>query len=92
LLRRDGKVRWLTQLQRYENPGKKKGLVRWQGPLLASDRLILTSSNGFVISVSPYTGKVISSEKLGDGTYLPPIIANNTLYVMTQDARLIAYR
>jgi outer membrane protein assembly factor BamB len=92
LLRRDGKVRWLTELQRYQNPGKKKGLVRWEGPLLASDRLILTSSNGYVISVSPYTGKVISSEKLGDGTYLSPVIANNTLYVMTQDARLIAYR
>jgi outer membrane protein assembly factor BamB len=45
-----------------------------------------------VISVSPYTGKIISSEKLGDGTYLSPIIANNTLYVMTQDAKLIAYR
>jgi outer membrane protein assembly factor BamB len=92
LLRRDGKVRWMTELQHYEKPGKKKGLVRWEGPLLASDRLILTSSNGYVISVSPYTGKILGAEKIGDGTYLSPIIANNTLYVMTQDAKLIAYR
>lgn len=92
LLRRDGKVRWLTQLQRYESPDSKKGLVRWQGPVLASDRLILTSSNGYLITASPYTGKVISAEKLGTGTYLPPVVANNTLYIMTQDAKLVAYR
>jgi outer membrane protein assembly factor BamB len=92
LLRRDGRVRWMTLLQRYDNPGKKKGLVRWQGPVLASDRLILTSSNGYIITASPYTGKIISAEKLGGGTYLPPVIANNTLYVMTADAKLVAYR
>jgi outer membrane protein assembly factor BamB len=92
LLRRDGRVRWLTQLQRYTDPDDKKGLVRWQGPILASDRLILTSSNGYVVSLSPYTGKVISSEKMGAGSSLPPIIANNTLFVLTQNAELIAYR
>ncbi len=92
LLRRDGKVRWLTQLQRYDNADKKKGLVRWQGPVLASDRLILTSSNGYLVTASPYTGKVISAEKLGAGTFLPPVVAGSTLYVMTDKASLQAYR
>jgi outer membrane protein assembly factor BamB len=92
LMRRDGRVRWLTQLQRYTDPEDKKGLVRWQGPILASDRLILTSSNGYVVSASPYTGQILSTEKMGEGSSLPPIIANNTLYVLTQNADLIAYR
>ncbi len=92
LMRRDGRVRWLTQLQRYTDPEDKKGLVRWQGPVLASDRLILTSSNGYVVSASPYTGKIISAEKLSSGSSLPPIVANNTLYILTEAGELIAYR
>lgn len=92
LTRREGKVRWLTQLQRYQKITSKKGIVRWSGPVLASDRLVLVSSNGYLATVSPYTGDLLSLVKMGDGTYLAPIVANNTLYVMTSDGDLSAYR
>lgn len=92
LTRGEGRVRWLTQLQRYKDVEDEKGLVTWNGPVLAGDRLILTSSNGYVATVSPYTGALISVEKLGEGTYLPPVVANNTLYIMTNDGRITAFR
>lgn len=92
LTRQEGKVRWLTQLQRFRDPEDRKGLVRWAGPVLAGDRLVLTSSNGYVATVSPYTGALLSVEKLSDGTYLPPIVVNNRLYVMTNDGRITAFR
>ena len=92
LTRGEGRVRWLTQLQRYKDVEDQKGLVNWSGPVLAGDRLILTSSNGYVATVSPYTGDLISVEKLSDGTYLPPVVANNRLYIMTNDGRITAFR
>ncbi len=92
LTRRDGRIRWVTQLQRYEDVEGRKGRVAWQGPLLASDRLLLTSSNGYVVSVSPYTGEILSTAKIGDGSWLPPIIANGMMYVLTKDAKVVAYK
>lgn len=92
LTRGEGRIRWLTQLQRYRDVDDEKGLVTWNGPVLAGDRLILTSSNGYVATVSPYTGDLISARKLGEGSYLPPVVANNTLYIMTNDGRITAFR
>lgn len=92
LTRNDGKVRWIARLARYTDEEDRKGVIRWQGPVLASDRLIVTSSSGEVVTLSPYDGRLLSSEKLGDGSFLPPIVANGTLYVLTEDARLLAYR
>ncbi|HEX4890259.1 MAG TPA: PQQ-binding-like beta-propeller repeat protein [Alphaproteobacteria bacterium] len=92
LSRRDGRVRWVTQLRRYKNQEDEEGRVEWSGPVLAGDRLIAVSSIGHLISVSPYTGKVLGYINIPDGTFVPPIVANESLYILTQDAELLAYR
>jgi outer membrane protein assembly factor BamB len=92
LTRREGRVRWVTQLQKYRDVEDRKGIVRWQGPVLASDRLILTSSNGYIITASPYTGQLLSVERLKDNSYLPPVVVDSTLLVMTDDGVITAYR
>lgn len=89
---RDGKVRWVTELQRFIKPEKRKGVIRWSGPILAGDRLFITSSHGYILTVSPYTGEILSGEKLSDGTVIPPIVVDSTLYVLTDDGKLTAYR
>lgn len=88
----DGRVRWVTQLQRYKKQEKRKGVVRWFGPVLASDRLIVVSSHGYVLSISPYTGEVLSGERLGDASYITPVVADNSLYVLTNKGDVVAYR
>lgn len=89
---RDGKVRWVTELQRFIKPEKRKGVVRWSGPVLAGDRLFLASSHGYLLTVSPYTGKILSGEKLSEGTVIPPIVVDGTMYLLTDDGKLTAYR
>jgi outer membrane protein assembly factor BamB len=42
------------------------------------------------MSFSPYTGTALGRVKLPDGTFITPIIANETLYVLTDEADLIA--
>lgn len=92
LSRRDGRVRWVTQLRRFRDQEEGEGRVEWSGPVLAGDRLFAVSNMGQLISVSPFTGEVLGYVKIPSGTYVAPIVAGQSLYVLTQDAQLIAYR
>ena len=92
LSRADGKVLWMTQLAQYENEKKKKNRISWNGPVLASGRLVTFGSNGQAAELNPVTGEIIRSFKVGDAVYVNPIIANQTVYVLTDDADLIALR
>jgi outer membrane protein assembly factor BamB len=92
LTRDAGKVRWVRQLRRFEDEKAKSDPIRWAGPVLAGNRLIALSSLGEAISVSPYTGEVVGSQGLSAGGYLGPVVADNALYLLTDDANLSAYR
>jgi outer membrane protein assembly factor BamB len=92
LTRSEGKVRWVRQLPSYENEKKRQDPIAWAGPVLGSDRLIVLSSTGEALSVSPYTGEPLGRDEMPAGGYLAPAIADNSLYVLTDDASLSAYR
>jgi outer membrane protein assembly factor BamB len=92
-LERDGgRIYWVTRLPSYENPNKRKGPIFWSGPILVSDRLVVTGSNGEVLTVSPYTGELLGKIEMPDDVMVPPVVANGTLYFLNKDADLLAYR
>jgi outer membrane protein assembly factor BamB len=91
LTRKEGRVRWVHQLQRWTDEDKSNFVV-WSGPVLVSDRLVLVSSAGFAVSISPYTGQVLSRMEIPGQAYIAPVVANDTLYLWTNDAQLVAYR
>jgi outer membrane protein assembly factor BamB len=88
----EGKLMWLTPLQRYRGDKQKNGTVSWSGPVLAGDRLILASSQGEMVTISPTDGKLLSTSKLGAPVSLTPIVANQTLYILDNDGHLTARR
>ena len=45
-----------------------------------------------MVFVSPQTGDVQARQKLAAAAYLPPVVANNILYVLTDDGTVTAYR
>lgn len=92
LSRADGKIRWVTDLGRWKKEKSKKGAVEWFGPILAGDQLRLVSSLGKMVTVSPATGEIINTTKLQGPAYLPPIVANGILYILTDDGKISAYR
>jgi outer membrane protein assembly factor BamB len=92
LTRHDGKVRWLRQLPRYENEKDKEDPIIWAGPVLGGDRLIVLSSDGWALSVSPYTGEPMGRQEIPGDAFVDPVIANNTLYILTDNGELAAYR
>jgi outer membrane protein assembly factor BamB len=92
LNRQDGKVRWMHQLPQWENMDRKKDPIIWAGPVLVSDKLIVTSSDGYAEALSPYTGRMTGRVEIPSGTVIAPIVANDTLYLYTSDAELVALR
>ena len=88
-----GRVRWVSPLQRLRDPkDSNSSRVFWTGPILAGDRLVLASSDGEAVSVSPYTGEVLGRIKLPGGVSVPPLVAGGTLYFLTDGGDLVAYR
>lgn len=92
LSRNDGRVYWVKTLPAYENEKKQEDPILWVGPVVAGDRLIVAGSTGRLLSVSPYDGSIIGREQLRRGTSVSPIVAEETLYVLQNDATLVAYR
>ena len=92
-LERDtGRVMWVRSLPRWDNPDAREGVIVWSGPLLVSDRLIVSSSSGLAVAISPYSGRILGSEDMPDGVSVPPIVAGDTVYFLADDATLAAYR
>ena len=56
------------------------------------DRLIVVSSGGEALSISPYSGEIEGGETLPAGVTIAPIVAADTLLFVTKEGELIAYR
>ena len=92
LNRKTGQVRWVAVLLRYENPESRTDPIIWNGPVLAGDRLVVTSSRGEALSISPYTGEMLGKINLPGSITLPPIVAGETIYVLSDSGELAALR
>ena len=92
IARATGKIRWITQLQRFHNESKKRGQISYSGPVLAGGRLWLTATSGALISVDPDKGTVLGQTDVGAPISTPPVIADSTLYLVDDNARLHAFR
>jgi len=92
LSREDGRVYWVRSLPQFEDPEDKEDLIIWNGPVLASDRLLITGSQGEAWAISPYTGDVLGSIELPDGVSVPPIIADGSVYFLADNAVIVAYK
>jgi outer membrane protein assembly factor BamB len=92
-LSRDGSgIHWVHALTRYGDPARRRDPVHWFGPVLAGDRLVLGSSEGEVVALSPYTGSELGTFRVSGGVAVPPVVADGTLYILTDNATLYALR
>ncbi len=92
IARSNGHLRWIQKLPRYRKAKSKKGEIDYSGPVLAGGRLVLTGSDGAIISVDPATGAFQSQTRAAAGISLPPVVANSTLYILDDRGQLTAFR
>ncbi len=92
LARDDGGVRWVRELDSYENMKKRKDPITWSGPVLAGGNLILISSRGRALLASPQDGSTVAEFEIEEGGTIPPVVAGGTLYLLNDEGELLAYR
>lgn len=92
IARATGKVRWSTQLQQYRKEKKKEGQVYWNGPVLAGGRLFTVDTLGEIGVVNPADGSFSVLFDVNEKVSLPPIVADNTLYVLDEGGTITAFR
>jgi len=88
----DGTVLWIQQLESFKNEKKRKERTVWTGPLLAGNRLVVASSRGNVMIMDPRSGSVVKEMSLKAPIFVPPVIANETVYLLTDEAKLVALK
>jgi outer membrane protein assembly factor BamB len=60
--------------------------------VLAGGRLWVASSDGFLRGFSPVNGALVQAVPVPGGAASAPVVAGRTLYVVTSEGRLLAYR
>ena len=92
IARSTGKVRWLTQLQRFKDEKDKKGPIFWTGPVLAGNQLWVASSRGLVYRISIGEGSAVQFADIDNPVSLAPIVADGTLYILDDSGKITAWR
>jgi outer membrane protein assembly factor BamB len=89
LTREHGQVIWVKKLDtNSETPTK----IMWNGPIVAGGKLYLVSTWGKLLALDPKTGNVMSERLLETPVSLSPIVAQETLFILTDNGDLMAYR
>ena len=92
IARSSGKVRWITQLQRWRNEKTKENPIFWTGPVLAGNHLWVASSRGEIWKLSTGEGSAQMFANLEEPVSLPPIVANGMLYILDDSGTIHAWR
>lgn len=85
-----GEAFWVTEMRQYKNEKKKKKRISYAGPLLASGRVLIVSSDGELLAFDPQTGEQTDSLDIKDTVYIEPIAVQGKLFLLTDDAKLVA--
>ncbi|SHH74468.1 PQQ-binding-like beta-propeller repeat protein [Marivita hallyeonensis] len=92
----DGTQIWAVDLPGYEpvrRPQRRRdSAFTNHGPIMAGGRLIVASSDGVIRSFDPASGDLISETPIRSGATTRPVVANGTLYVVSKNGTLHAYR
>src|SRR3989338_634481 len=87
-----GTLAWVKPLASYDKEGKTQNALAWNGPIMAGNRLILTSADEALLEISPQDGTLIRKTDLDFHVAVPPIVAGETLYLVSTDGTLSAWK
>ncbi|MFZ2587574.1 MAG: PQQ-binding-like beta-propeller repeat protein [Alphaproteobacteria bacterium] len=90
LNRKDGGIRWVTDLNKDLPKDDDRRL--WSGPLLAGERLIAVSNDGLAVSINPDTGTRMAATDLDVPSTLPPVVADGALYFLGDNGSVVCFR
>lgn len=89
-----GGVIWRVDLPYYtdEKIKKQDRIYGHYGPVLASGRLFVASSDGVLRAFDPASGGLVGQAAIPGGAASAPVVAGQTLFVLSRDGQLHAFR
>lgn len=90
----DGATIWMKKLAGFvkSKPKRRSEIYVHYGPILAGGRIIVASNDGFLRFYAPEDGTVTAKVAVPDGATTAPVVAGNTLYVVSTKGELHAFR
>lgn len=87
-----GATIWEVELPAYEDPEDREDAIAYSGPVLAGGRIWLTDGLGSLWNFDAATGAPGDRTSLSDGATAGIAVAGGTLYVLSDDGTLQAFR
>ncbi len=79
--RKDGQVRWVSDLPKS---------TRWSGPVVAGNRVWVISGKGLLVGADARTGQLGTQIDLDTDVFVTPVVADGRMYILSDNADLIA--
>lgn len=92
IARNSGRIRWISQLPPYADMDDMEDPISWTGPLIANNQLIVVSTEGHLLGAELQEGALEVLYNFNTEVSLPPVIANDMLYILTDNGELFAMR
>ncbi|MBV0912885.1 PQQ-binding-like beta-propeller repeat protein [Rhodobacteraceae bacterium ASV31] len=85
---------WGAELPYYrrERAKRREDIFAHYGPVLAGGRLLVASDDGLIRSFSPESGQLVGTTELPGGAASSMAVVNRTLYVVSRNGQLHAFR
>jgi len=88
LNKENGDILWSTAI----DLGGKSGEVKVFAPLMLNSQIVLTLSNGRVITYDPRSGKQLNMLDLDEKLNSAPVVADGYILFTTANAKILAYK
>jgi outer membrane protein assembly factor BamB len=88
----DGRVRWLQDLPRWENPAKQRDPIFWAGPIMVNGKLLLAGTSAVAVSIDPVDGHILGTQTMSSAVSIAPVAASGTVLILCDDGTLQAFR
>ena len=87
--RNSGKIIWSTNILKILK--KRKQITQITGFIMGSGKIYATTLNGYLIVCSAVSGNIEYFKKIGDQITAAPIISDGSLYILTENSRILGF-
>jgi len=90
----DGTVVWAQDLPGFvkDKPKRRGPIFAHYGPILAGGRIVVASNDGYLRFFNPVDGSLVYRVEVPGGATTAPVVAGQTLYVVSTKGQLHAFR
>ncbi|MCG7521336.1 PQQ-like beta-propeller repeat protein [Ruegeria sp. Ofav3-42] len=89
-----GAIVWAQDLPGFvkDKPGRRGPIYAHYGPILAGGRIVIASNDGYIRFFNPVDGTLVNRVEVPGGATTAPVVAGQTLYVVSTKGDLHAFR